>query len=102
MRGLPDEMMSALSNVQIVLESEPPKSSEDDDVLGLYDGMSILDRGGSANGTLPDVITIYMGPLERACAGRSELEEEIQITLLHELAHHFGYDEAGIESLGLA
>jgi predicted Zn-dependent protease with MMP-like domain len=49
----------------------------------------------------PDRITIFAGPLERACSSRGEFEEQIRITVLHEVGHHLGYDEAGLETLGL-
>ena len=51
---------------------------------------------------LPDRITLFAGPLTRSCASRDELEEEIRITVLHELGHHLGFDEGGLDDLGLS
>jgi predicted Zn-dependent protease with MMP-like domain len=97
--SLPDELRRAMSNVAIVVEDENP---EEPDLYGLYTGIPLPDRGGeSYAGVLPDKIEIYRIPLEEEFGDDPEvLEEEIRITVLHEIAHHFGIDEARLDELG--
>ena len=87
-----------MSNVEIVVEDENP---EDPDLFGLYLGVPLTDRGSTYAGVLPDKIAIYRLPLEDEFADDPEaLEEEIRITVLHEVAHHFGIDEDRLSELG--
>ncbi|HEX2504774.1 MAG TPA: metallopeptidase family protein [Gaiellaceae bacterium] len=97
--SLPDELRGAMSNVAIVVEDENP---EEPDLYGLYTGVPLPDRGSeSYAGVLPDKIEIYRIPLEEEFGGDPEvLEEEIRITVLHEIAHHFGIDEDRLHELG--
>ena len=95
--SLPAELRAAMSNVEIVVEDENP---EDPDLLGLYLGIPLTERGEYA-GVLPDKIAIYRRPLEDEFGDDPELlQEEIRITVLHELAHHFGIDEDRLSELG--
>jgi len=95
--SLPDELRAAMSNVAIVVEDENP---EDPDLLGLYQGIPLTERGEYA-GVLPDKIAIYRLPLEEEFGDDpTVLEEEIRITVLHEVAHHFGIDEERLAELG--
>lgn len=93
---LPPHIASALENVAVVVEDENP---EDPDLLGLYHGVPLPERGDTA-GLLPDKISIYRLPLEESFSDPAELREEIRITVLHELAHYFGLDEDQIAALG--
>ena len=93
---LPPHIASALKNVAVVVEEENP---EDPDLLGLYHGVPLPERGDMA-GMLPDKIAIYRIPLEESFSDPDELREEIRITVLHELAHYFGLDEDAIAALG--
>jgi predicted Zn-dependent protease with MMP-like domain len=93
---LPPNIVDALSNVAVVIEDENP---DDPDLLGLYHGVPLPERGDMA-GTLPDKISIYRIPLEESFADPEELREEIRITVLHELGHYFGLDEDRIAELG--
>ena len=93
---LPPNIAEALKNVAVVVEDENP---EDPDLLGLYHGVPLPERG-DMTGTLPDKISIYRIPLEESFPDPDELREEIRITVLHELAHHFGLDEDRIAELG--
>ena len=95
--SLPPELARALENVAVVVEDENP---EDPDVFGLYHGIPLPERGSSYAGALPDKISIYRLPLEDEFDDPAELEEEIRITVLHELAHYFGIDEDRIAELG--
>ena len=94
LEGLPPELATALENVAVVVEDESP---DEPDLFGWYDG---LGPGLDHAGALPDRIVIYRRPLEREFPDPDQLEREIRITVLHELAHFFGIDEARIEELG--
>jgi predicted Zn-dependent protease with MMP-like domain len=93
---LPPHLAAALKNVAVVVEDENP---EDPDLLGLYHGVPLPERGDMA-GALPDKISIYRIPLEESFPDANDLREEIRITVLHELAHYFGLDEDRIADLG--
>ncbi len=108
-RELPDDVRSLIDNVAIVVEEEPrPEHFEDadadegDELFGLYQGIPRTDRGTSYSLVTPDRIIIFAGPLERACDSRREFEEQIRITVLHELGHHLGFDEDGLDVIGLS
>ena len=95
---VPSELMALLDNVVFLVEDEPPV--EDPDLLGIYDGTPLTERGDGWAGALPDRITIFRGPLSRLCEDREELLDEIAITVVHEIAHHFGIDDARLHELG--
>jgi predicted Zn-dependent protease with MMP-like domain len=96
--SLPPELLRAMSNVEIVVEDE---NREDPDLFGLYLGIPLTERGEGYAGALPDKIAIYRIPLEEEFGDDPEvLEEEIQITVVHEIAHHFGIDEDRLAELG--
>jgi predicted Zn-dependent protease with MMP-like domain len=84
---LPPHLAEALKNLAIVVEDEDP---EDAGLFGLWESQEFL----------PDKITIFRKPLVRAFRDARELEEEIRITVLHELAHYFGIDEDRLDELG--
>ena len=93
---LPAHIAAALENVAVVVEDENP---EEPDLFGLYHGIPLPERG-DVSGQLPDKISIYRIPLEETFPDPDELEDEIRITVLHELAHYFGLDEDRIAELG--
>ncbi|HEX5427660.1 MAG TPA: metallopeptidase family protein [Pedococcus sp.] len=95
---VPSELMALLDNVVFLVEDEPPAG--DPDLLGIYDGTPLTERGDGWAGALPDRITIFRGPLSRMCEDREELLDEIAITVVHEIAHHFGIDDARLHELG--
>jgi predicted Zn-dependent protease with MMP-like domain len=105
LEGLPPELSELLDNVAIVVDDWPDYSTplangdSGDTLYGLYEGVPLTERGGGYYGILPDKITIFKGPLERDFR-RAELEEQIRITVVHEVAHHFGIDEDRLEELG--
>ncbi len=106
--GLPPEVQAFLDNVAIIIEEEPSSDhredaelGHDDELFGLYQGVPRTERNSAYSMVTPDRITIFAGPLERAYSTRREFEEQIRVTVLHEVGHHLGYDEAGLESLGL-
>jgi|SRR5215212_1065693 len=94
---IPDEIAALVNNLVVLVEDEPPP--DDPEVLGLYDGVSLTERGTDHTG-LPDRITIFRGPLLEMCADDDELTREIRITVVHEIAHHFGIDDARLNQLG--
>jgi predicted Zn-dependent protease with MMP-like domain len=96
--AVPAELMDLLDNVVFLIEDEPP--DDDPDLLGVYDGTPLTERGDGWAGALPDRITIYRGPLSRLCQDRDELMDEIAVTVVHEIAHHFGIDDARLHELG--
>ena len=97
--SIPQELARAMDNVVVLVEQEPPP--DDPDLLGVYDGTPLTERDSWwAAGALPDRITIFKGPLERMCQSRDELREEIAVTVVHEVAHHFGLDDDQLHELG--
>jgi predicted Zn-dependent protease with MMP-like domain len=95
--SLPSEVREAMSNVEIVVEDE---NRDDPDLYGLYLGIPLPERHDYA-GVLPDKIAIYRLPLEAEFGrDRELLEDEIRVTVLHEIAHHFGIDEDRLGELG--
>ena len=94
--SLPPELREAVRNVDISVEDELP---EDPDCFGLYEGVPLPERGDWA-GAIPDRIRIFRLPLVESFPDPDELEREIRITVLHELAHYFGIDEDRLEDLG--
>jgi predicted Zn-dependent protease with MMP-like domain len=89
--SLPDDLRSEMSNVEIVIEDEPPPGQP---LLGLYQGIPLTRRGINYSGALPDKITIYQGPLERLYGHDAELfSRHVKRVVLHEIAHHFGISD---------
>ena len=89
--SLPRDLRKQISNVEIVVEDEPPPGQP---LLGLYQGVPLTRRGSNYNGALPDKITIYRGPLERIYGHDADLlVRQIKRVVLHEVAHHFGISD---------
>ncbi len=95
---IPEEFHAALRRVAILVEPECPPGEEE--VLGIYQGVPLTERGEWGVAGLPDQIVIYQGPLERMCATREELLEEIAVTVVHEVGHLFGIDDERLHELG--
>jgi len=97
--NVPAELLALMDNVVFLVEDEPP--SEDPELLGVYDGTPLTERQfGGAAGALPDRITIFRGPTLRRCANRAEVLDEVAVTVVHEIAHHFGMDDDKLHELG--
>ena len=89
--SLPSDLRAEMSNVEIVVEEEPPGGQP---LLGLYQGIPLTRRGSFYAGALPDKITIYRGPLERLYGSDQEaLRKQVRRVVLHEIAHHFGISD---------
>ena len=98
--GVPAELSSLMDNVVVLIEAEPP--AEEPDILGLYDGVPLTERDSNYTFLAPDRIFVYRGPLLRMCESAEELVEEVRITVVHEVAHHFGIDDDALHDLGYA
>jgi predicted Zn-dependent protease with MMP-like domain len=95
--GLPPDLRSAISNVAIIIEDEPPAGLP---LLGLYHGVPLTRRTSSYAAVPPDKISIYRGPLERHYADDPvRLREEIRRVVIHEIAHHFGISDERLREL---
>jgi predicted Zn-dependent protease with MMP-like domain len=94
--SLPPDLRGNMSNVEIVVEEEPPPGQP---LLGLYQGVPLTRRSSHYGGALPDKITLYRGPLMRLYGQNADLlRREVRRVVLHEIAHHFGIsDERLIE-----
>jgi predicted Zn-dependent protease with MMP-like domain len=104
---LPPKFHEALTNVAVVVEEWPPDDllveldvSPDDTLYGFYHGVPLPERSVQDSGLLPDMISVYRGPLVEDFPDRSELCRQIRITLLHEIGHYFGMDEEELSRLG--
>lgn len=97
---LPDDMVEGLDNVVFVVEDRPEDGSLD--LLGLYDGLALTERTQYGMGELPDRIVVYREPHLARCETEQELRDEIHTTLVHEIAHFYGIDDAQLHELGWA
>lgn len=107
--AIPEDLASRMDNVVVLVEEEPeaelltPDDHDEDGLptlLGLYDGVPLTERDEGWNLVLPDRILIFKGPLERWCRTREELVDEITVTVLHEVGHHFGIPDKRLHELG--
>lgn len=104
--AIPDQYRGALDEVAIVIEDEPSRQQlrendidPRDSLYGLYEGVSRADYGADW-ATEPNRITLFRLPLEEDFLDPVELEHEVRLTVLHELAHHLGIDDARLDELG--
>jgi predicted Zn-dependent protease with MMP-like domain len=107
LRGIPDDLRRALENIEVVVEDWPTDAQlaeaeigPDDLLFGLYQGTPLPDRSPMQPYALPDIITIFQGPLQEECDSEDEIREEVRRTVVHEIAHYFGFDEARLAELG--
>ena len=98
---VPEDLAAQMDNVVIFVEDDAP--ADDPDLLGVYDGVPLTERDfGWAAGSLPDRITIFRNPILAICETREDVVEEVTITVIHEIAHHFGIDDERLHELGWA
>jgi predicted Zn-dependent protease with MMP-like domain len=94
---IPPELAAAIDNVVVLVEDRDP---EDPELLGLYQGIALTERDSSYAGALPDTITIYRDSLLEICDTEDDVVTEVAITVIHEIAHHFGIDDDRLHELG--
>ncbi|WAC67509.1 metallopeptidase family protein [Agrococcus sp. SL85] len=95
---LEDEIVEGLDNVVFLVEDAHPE----EDLMGLYEGVAITERGQYGFGELPDRIMVYRLPHLDACDDEEELRNEVRTTLVHEIAHFYGIDDDQLHELGWA
>jgi len=96
---VPPELARLMSNVVVLVEDDAPE--DDPELLGLYEGTPLTERGEWwAAGSLPDRITIFRRPTLEMCESRDEVVDEVRVTVVHEIAHHFGIDDERLHELG--
>jgi predicted Zn-dependent protease with MMP-like domain len=102
LEGLPVWVVEAVDNLHVVVEDWPNGEQDPagEDILGIYEGVSLLERGDSYSGQMPDRIVVFMGPHLDLGLTRRDLRAEIRRTVLHEVAHHLGIDDERLEALG--
>lgn len=98
LEAVPVELARLVDNVVFMIEDEAPP--DDPDLLGLYEGIALTERDSRYAGALPDRITIYRKPTLRMCDTAQEVVDEVNITVVHEIAHHFGIDDDRLHELG--
>lgn len=104
--NLPEEFKAKLENIDVVVEDCPSQYQlaeaglrRGEDLLGLYQGVPLTMRGKRYGLVPPDKITIFHKPLEARCRCDAEITEEVRRVVLHELAHHFGIDDARLRQI---
>lgn len=94
--GIPDELAGLMDNVGVFVADRHPR----DGLLGLYEGIPLTERADYGGLALPDRITIYRLPICAMCSTPGEVVEQVRITVVHEVAHHFGIDDDRLTELG--
>ncbi len=94
--ALPEALGVLMENVAVVTRDRHPV----EDLLGLYEGIPLTERDDYGGLVMPDVITLYRLPLCEICVDEDELVEEIAVTVVHEVAHHFGIDDDSLHAWG--
>ncbi|SNV95159.1 putative zinc metalloprotease [Mycolicibacter terrae] len=94
---IPAELAAAFDNVVVLVED---RNAEEPELLGLYEGVALTERDSNYAGSLPDTITIYRDALLEMCGSDDEVVDEVRITVIHEIAHHFGIDDDRLHELG--
>jgi len=94
---VPTELLDLMDNVVILVEDEP---EDGNDLLGIYEGFALTERGWHYGAVLPDRIIIFRKPTLAICETEDDVVEEVAITVVHEIAHHFGIDDERLHALG--
>ncbi|MCZ8382787.1 metallopeptidase family protein [Mycobacterium sp. CPCC 205372] len=94
---IPADLAAAIDNVVVLVAD---RHDEEPSLLGLYEGVALTERDSWYAGSLPDTITIYRDALLDVCDSEEQVVEEVAITVIHEIAHHFGIDEERLHELG--
>jgi predicted Zn-dependent protease with MMP-like domain len=96
--AVPQQLLGLLDNVVILVENDPP--ADDPDLLGVYEGHALTERGWDYTGVLPDRIVIFRNPILSICEDEQDVVHEVAVTVVHEIAHHFGIDDHRLHELG--
>ncbi|MHA6791987.1 metallopeptidase family protein [Pseudonocardia bannensis] len=94
---IPAELTAAMDNVVVLVAD---RNETDPELLGLYEGIALTERTSSYGGVLPDRISVYQDAILEICADEDEVVHEVAVTVVHEVAHHFGIDEETLHELG--
>ncbi len=95
--SIPDALFERIDNVVVLIE---PHNPEEPGLLGLYQGVALTERDSYYAGSLPDTITVYRDAILEICETDDEVVHEVAVTVIHEVAHYFGIDEARLHQLG--
>lgn len=95
---IPEELTAAMDNVVVLVADRHPE----EDLLGLYEGVALTERDSDYAGALPDTITIFRDTLLEVCDSEDDVVDQVAITVIHEIAHHFGIDDDRLDELGWA
>lgn len=95
---IPEELTAAMDNVVVLVADRHPEG----DLLGLYEGVALTERDSDYAGALPDTITIFRDTLLDVCDSEDDVVDQVAITVIHEIAHHFGIDDDRLDELGWA
>lgn len=96
---IPAELTAAMDNVVVLVADRHPQEG---DLLGLYEGVALTERDSDYAGALPDTITIFRDALLDVCDSDTDVVDQVAITVIHEIAHHFGIDDDRLDELGWA
>ena len=94
---IPPDLAAAMDNVVVLVADRHP---QEPDLLGLYEGIALTERDSTYAGALPDTVTIFRESLLEICETEEEVVEEVAITVIHEMAHHFGIGDERLHELG--
>ncbi|MGH8776213.1 MAG: metallopeptidase family protein [Jiangellaceae bacterium] len=95
---IPPELVGLIDNVVVLVEDEAPDDAPE--LLGIYEGTPLTDRDEWYAGVLPDTIRLFRLPILRICGSYDDVVDEVQVTVVHEVAHHFGIDDDRLHELG--
>lgn len=95
---IPDDLFRVMENCVILVEDDAPP--DDPDLLGLYEGTPLTERDSGYGAVLPDRIRLFRRNILAMCDTAEEVEDEVYVTVVHEIAHHFGIDDARLDELG--
>lgn len=94
--ALPPELGQLMDNIVVLVEDAHPSEN----LLGLYEGVPLTERDDYGALAMPDRVTIYRLPVCACCASETEVAREVTVTVVHEIAHHFGIDDETLHGLG--
>jgi predicted Zn-dependent protease with MMP-like domain len=102
LEGLPEWVVQGVDNLRVLVADWPTEDQDPDGtgLLGIYEGVSLLERGVDYYGAMPDTITVFRRPHLALGLDREALRDEIRKTVLHEVAHHLGIDDERLHELG--